>query len=354
MRNDTIQILRGIAALSVVFYHFNQYLVNVGKNQNSMFNIFDHRFSYGALLFFVISGFLMGKLIERGYKKFLLQRLLRIYPMYFIVVILTILLKLLFFGSITQNNFLESLTLLPFGEIQYTLGIEWTLVYEVFFYFICSIFILKRIRKFFLPFLFIWFIMIICNTYIFHIPVSFLPKIHEILLSSFNIYFIAGCFAYYVQRNLNLKGKSLDKLVVLLLLIVILCLDNIISDFPYYFEVHTLSLSLLLFGVIIFGVGIQFRDSVFSRILVRIGDFSYALYLTHVPSITILLAFIYLKTGRPVDNFSAFGILVIILILGCYLGKMDLNMHQMIKQKMNSSNPFSLKSYTLKNMRKRV
>lgn len=41
--------------------------------------------------------------------------------------------KVLVFQGITEKDLLKAMTLIPFGEIQYPLGIEWTLVFEVFY-----------------------------------------------------------------------------------------------------------------------------------------------------------------------------------------------------------------------------
>lgn len=75
----------------------------------------------------------MARLIDIGYKNFLIRRLLRIYPSYIIAVVLVVFIKVAIFESVTQPNLLKPLTLLPFGNIQYVLNVEWTLIYNFFF-----------------------------------------------------------------------------------------------------------------------------------------------------------------------------------------------------------------------------
>ena len=71
MKLKQIQILRTVAAVFVVLYHIRSYLMLVGDNNNTIFRVFIEYFSLGALLFFAVSGFLMARLIDIGYKNFL-------------------------------------------------------------------------------------------------------------------------------------------------------------------------------------------------------------------------------------------------------------------------------------------
>jgi exopolysaccharide production protein ExoZ len=66
----------------VVLFHTHAYLILIGGNPDTYFRFFDVRFSYGAWFFFVLSGFPMAYLIDTGYERFLIQRLVRIYPPY--------------------------------------------------------------------------------------------------------------------------------------------------------------------------------------------------------------------------------------------------------------------------------
>lgn len=54
MKYQNIQILRGLAALSVVLWHIREYLAMpaVGNNSHTVFSIITVIFSYGAPLFF--------------------------------------------------------------------------------------------------------------------------------------------------------------------------------------------------------------------------------------------------------------------------------------------------------------
>ena len=82
-RND-LQILRAFAVLFVFFFHLDINLFNFGY--------------LGVDIFFFISGYLITKILYSNYlnfnkleiKKFFLKRALRILPLYFIVIFLSV------------------------------------------------------------------------------------------------------------------------------------------------------------------------------------------------------------------------------------------------------------------------
>ena len=76
-----IQILRGFAVLIVLLYHFG-----VPGFKNGFL---------GVDIFFVISGYLMATLYTPNNKKiFFKRRILRLFPAYFIIIIITLLLSI--------------------------------------------------------------------------------------------------------------------------------------------------------------------------------------------------------------------------------------------------------------------
>lgn len=102
----------------------------------SIFNRVPLIFVQGAFWFFEISGFIMAYLTDRNLNKnFLLQRVVRIYPPYFLAIATSIVLSAVFLGDYTVSwwDLVRALTLLPLGQIQYVLPVEWSLTYEIFF-----------------------------------------------------------------------------------------------------------------------------------------------------------------------------------------------------------------------------
>lgn len=157
---NSLQILRAIAAWMVVLHHFAQIFFNF--EEESRFVIFFA--NYGVLgvdLFFIISGFVMyhataRKTVTPGH--FMLHRVARIVPAYWLFTLLTALLVYSFDGLIRLAE-LEPLFLIksmfflpatnPSGIGLYPLlTVGWTLNYEMAFYlvFCLSLFLPKHYR----------------------------------------------------------------------------------------------------------------------------------------------------------------------------------------------------------------
>lgn len=124
---DSIQLLRGIAAIFVVLEHIR--FLNCG--------------AFGVDIFFCISGFMIMFTTQESTDFFLRKRLIRILPFYYIMTAGTFLLLLLFPGMFEQTTanpafLIKSLLFIPFdigaGVLQPLLRIGWTINCEIFFY----------------------------------------------------------------------------------------------------------------------------------------------------------------------------------------------------------------------------
>jgi peptidoglycan/LPS O-acetylase OafA/YrhL len=148
-RLPAVQILRALAALSVVIGHAlseSRYF-DLNREYGAVAHI--DRWTAGVDLFFVLSGFIMmwtfghrfGE--PQAWREFLRRRLVRILPSYWIFTALMVLATLLFAGRlesavITPEHALLSFLLIPHiaphGGIHPILALGWTLMYEMFFY----------------------------------------------------------------------------------------------------------------------------------------------------------------------------------------------------------------------------
>ncbi|HBB2725281.1 TPA: acyltransferase family protein, partial [Klebsiella variicola subsp. variicola] len=156
-RNYSLQALRAIAAVLVVFAHtitqinmaseINGYLGYVLKTIESLGGL-------GVYIFFIISGYIMSYTTcdKKGGRQeaisFLKKRFLRVYPVYWICLsIMTIgWAGGIFLKSHDYSIYkvIASYLLLPFsdpysGNINPILSQGWTLMYEIFFYFSFSV-----------------------------------------------------------------------------------------------------------------------------------------------------------------------------------------------------------------------
>ncbi len=123
---ESVQSLRGIAALFVVMQHI----------------CFLQRGSFGVDLFFLISGFIMMYVTQKSTRHFLMKRLIRILPLYYAMTLVSYLALLVVPGLFEQTTaspvyLVKSLLFIPFsmqGATQPLLRVGWTVNYEILFY----------------------------------------------------------------------------------------------------------------------------------------------------------------------------------------------------------------------------
>jgi len=129
MKLVSIQYVRALAALAVVLFHATQ-RVHVPFYVGAA----------GVDVFFVISGFIMWIVTERGTRAetFLAHRLLRIVPLYWIGTLIAAILVQPQFDRLAAS-FLFIPWRAPDGRVWPVLGQGWTLQYEMFFYLLFAV-----------------------------------------------------------------------------------------------------------------------------------------------------------------------------------------------------------------------
>ena len=141
---QNIQALRAIAAIMVVLLHIALRAESIGYDSWAL--PFQYIGFAGVDIFFVISGLVMTittyrHLGDRKYAiHFIQKRATRIYSNYWIILII----KLLFIWAGLNNGLREgisilgSITLFPGDQSNLIIAVAWTLMLELFFYFIFS------------------------------------------------------------------------------------------------------------------------------------------------------------------------------------------------------------------------
>lgn len=324
----SLQMLRGISALMVVLYHIKGFTNAISCTNTSFYNIIPELFGMGAPIFFGISGFIMAYIINGNPKHFLSKRLLRIYPPFIIAATLVILTNLMCFGTASYYELYKSMTLLPFGSSPtYVLGIEWTLIYEIFFYFICTVFASKRTQKLFLPFLLIWAVVISIGCFAYGKPTIVTPTIYEIPFSTLNYFFIFGALAFYLTKVIKPKSDILIYVSGLLTTVGFLTI--------YYTTIYKISLGAFYLILSLFvGLAIYFISCINvsqPNILSLCGDYSYGIYLMHPQVIVITLTVWKDKLHLPINDLASTFTLISALLISWQYGKFELYLNKKIK-----------------------
>ncbi|MFU8373737.1 acyltransferase [Raoultella ornithinolytica] len=290
-KNNSIQALRGIAALFVVVDHtFSQF--SSYNPQNGFLGIFLNNISMlgpiGVLIFFIISGYIMSMTTENkpgglnSAKLFMKKRIFRIYPTYWVWLSILIILWLANLALRTHdfsiNKIWASYLLLPYidnnaSNMGPILPQGWTLIYEMFFYIIFSILIIAKIKNR-MKILTIAIIFLI--TFIFGKNDIFPSKPWNDFSSNFVLLFFPfGMLAFELRSNLKkyLSHKS-RKLTIYSISILLFCY------LMFYTNTQSSEPARTILSVLIF-TSFMIAD-IKNKILLMIGNASYSIYLSHI------------------------------------------------------------------------
>lgn len=186
-RLESIQALRGIAALMVFFFHL---VVTVDRYTPANLRQWVEFGNFGVDLFFVISGFVMAHSVRNlsGHGDavgFITRRVWRIAPLLYFLTLAQIGLTSLWGGHYGYARIVNCFTIIPVfrapHEMQYALIPAWTLGFEMVFYLLVAGAVALRIRA-------LWAA----------IPLLLLPLMPGPFGSSLMIEFVYGLAAYWL------------------------------------------------------------------------------------------------------------------------------------------------------------
>lgn len=283
---ESIQALRGIAALAVALLHLAGLQMLEGFREDTGL----YRYGWlGVDIFFIISGFIMvwvTRTISAGPKiagRFLMQRAVRIFPLWWVSVSFVA----LFFFIIHQvpaspdvipreqawGHYLRSFFLLP-QERAPLLTEGWTLIHELFFYIVFAVIIAVKLRKHIVPALLLWGAITGLG---FHLGVVDMNPVLGIVFSPLSFLFIAGALIGSFKTPPALPRYAGWVLAGSLIWVIALVVTGTLDKSARVLQL-IVPLSLLLWSVV--NLEQSGRLKVWKP-FITLGDISYALYLTH-------------------------------------------------------------------------
>lgn len=283
MKILVIHYLRGLAALAVVLKHFGGHL-NVLEIQwlNEVFS-FGH---FGVDVFFVISGFVIVNTLEKNSANFLKKRFLRLYPVYWLSLILTTVffldpIKYKFSDIEFYKIFFMNVSMFQsFFGIENINGLYWTLGVELKWYILMFImFQTKHPLR----------LLIILNV------VLFLYRIDRLFIPYENIandYFIGNYINLFTLGVLLCKSKtsvgSKNKYAIVKYSYLFI---SILQSYFYikHGDIFGLVILFLFGGIFFFNQLFKNENIKQSKILFWLGNISYPLYLFHAMAVSIVL-----------------------------------------------------------------
>lgn len=289
---ENIQALRGIAAILVMLSHL--FVIEQKYAGDTLLSPKLELGMSGVDLFFVISGFIMVYITQfertphqpRKIGKFLFARATRIYPLYWLVslALLGVWLvrpEIVFSSSDIAPNLLKSFFLWP-DVVPPLLQVGWTLVHEVGFYLVFAVILLFK-RKYLAPLLLLWAVIMIGAQFTL---APGLKPVSAIAFHPLSLEFIGGAFIGLFYTKLKLSQSIMTILMILIAGLTIACL----LYFDHFPDALTRVSSFGVLSLLILTCSLCYerRGIVFPKIIQRIGDWSYALYLTHILTLSVL------------------------------------------------------------------
>lgn len=310
---------RGVAALLVVFYHATAILAlpkYYGVKPFSGFFSFGYS---GVDFFFVLSGFIIFYIhrddLGNSNKifSFAIKRILRIYPLYWIITTIVILSMAMSKGGLLIDvvDIIFSYLLLPQRSIYPIITAAWTLVHEVFFYFMFSTLIINlQIGK---VLMLGWFIGIIYGA-ICGVP-EYLPAF---IFNLHNIEFFVGMFV----AHFFMSGRTLLRPVLSLILGIFIYLGIgfvdifIVSNSANVFLVlYALSSALIIYSLVLCEINCGLIVPKWAQF---IGASSYSLYLSHFIVLAIVAKFLIERNFAP--SLSIYWAWIFSVVIAIFVG----------------------------------
>lgn len=328
MRYHNIQLLRVLAAVGVVLYHLACHAPILVGTDPWAFRL-PWFAGFPVPLFFAVSGFVLTHALRSAPPgRFLFARFLRLYPGYWLAVLgVVVLMRLRAYTEVHRWLIyfvnLKTLSLWPAGagRVLYVCGVEWSLVYEVFLSVALVVLSLSGLRRG-LPLLTaVWLTAILAKVALWPGYASDqFPHWSTITLSAFNVPFLLGVLVYHARG----VGRRLRWVVLALVLgwLAVMPLRNMTM------EQHWCSWGVAAAGVV--WLAAQFGQVSDRNPLARAGDWTYGLYLVHVP---LMLAVFYTaaRTGWVGRAEVVWAAGFVALVGGFLFGRLECAVHARLR-----------------------
>lgn len=302
-----------MAAWLVVYHHYMQMFYEF-KSDSLIGKIFSHRGGFGVDVFFVLSGFFMYLTANKENSGFIFftKRLFRVAPTYWFYTFVLLLISQIFvnqfnFTSFTTSSIFSSLFFIPHNNpsglgVYPFLTVGWTLNLEVSFYTILSLCILINKRN----------CILLCSLIVSSLPIALhLIKSDIVILhalkSQLMWQFICGFCVAILYSKIDLRNKHNTTIGVIFIIASIVFISGIIG---YGTIQKTISATFLVIGFLF--VNKIFDDEAWLvRTFVKLGDYSFSTYLSHIIIIGVFLHYF----GNTLTALTEAGVLIGITVI---------------------------------------
>ncbi len=295
----SVQYLRAIAALMVVYCHAIDLQMLFGTSFQQKFLYLENFGAIGVDIFFVISGFIISYISrsENGpaaAKDFMLRRWIRVAPAYYVAsAILFCLFAMSSHFEVKAPQIIKTLTILPlFDHGQYfwspVLVIGWTLSFEFLFYILNAILIAFAAVKRDL-----YLVLIITVLFLLGLFIQTDNKQWNFITSPMILEFAFGVFIAMIYKSKRYVPVTISLLLILTGVVMFLRLIVFgygeVSEVLFVLANKSVETRILLWGLpsALLSAGIIWLEKAKpewigkNKFLLLLGDASYSIYLAH-------------------------------------------------------------------------
>lgn len=289
---ESIQALRGLAAILVMLFHYG---ISLNLNpENKLAILLSHGWS-GVDMFFIISGFIAAYTVSiddkglRASVEYLLKRLIRIIPLYYLVTILS--------AGHSIESFIEtgkSLLFIPIGGFPpdglgplyggAKVGQGWTLNYEMYFYLVVAASMMFARAKWFFTTVFITLVVLTPLAF-FGVPENygfsgfyFNHQYVNLMTNPIVLEFIFGVIIFFIYKNMSDKNSLAWRIAIVAS--VLYFFVNLYSPFFFSSRISAwgISSAILIIALLKMEKTTKFR---FPNAVLHLGNISFSVYLLH-------------------------------------------------------------------------
>lgn len=321
-----LDLIRFIAALYVVFYHycFRGYAKdNLSILQFEPLESFSKYGYLGVDLFFIISGFVILMSVRNSNLiDFCISRFTRLYPAFWFCVIITAIIILLFGGTIfniTLNQVLFNLTMLNgFFNVEHVDGVYWSLVIELKFYVLIGLVLFFKKLKYIKI---LGYLLLAISILQLIVPFSEAPKflqaIYFVTFARWSPYFVAGMFFFIMKSEKDIIKNIIPVVIAYSASIyyAILTVNHRNENYGYGFSHEVVIVLITLFFIAIFLISVGKLQILNKRVFMSLGVLTYPLYLLH-QNIGFI---IFNNFGNTINKWVLLFIVMAIMIAAAFL-----------------------------------
>lgn len=327
MRFNNLQVLRILAAAAVLLVHLDYYAEHLFRVSHSFLPLGNWS-TFPVPLFFALSGFVLTHALRTALPgRFLLGRALRLYPGYWLAaavawgLISYTVWPDTFHPYVRAANISWSLLPQPWGTCIYPLGVEWSLVYEVMLS--ASLAAMSVVGLRWLPAAAgSWLLVLLVKAWLWpgYASTQF-PTWGTFFLSTFNAPFLCGVLSY----SLRGRGRTCRWLMLILLISFLAIAPGQARSQEEVWLVFGFASAALVW------LAVQFPQVSEKNFLTRLGDWSYGLYLMHVPLMTGVF-YMLLAQGWLVGTIMGVWVAgAAALIFGLLFGWVEARVHSTLR-----------------------